>query len=79
MVFDVKPISSVTATIVDNNNTPLPLGSVLSREGVKAMVGYDGMVYIEQPSGTWTDEKTQCRVQIPEILGYNTLGVLVCK
>lgn len=79
VVFDVKPISSVTATIVDSNNTPLPLGSVLAREGDKAMVGYDGMVYIEQPSGTWTDEKTQCRVQIPAIWGYNTLGVLVCK
>lgn len=79
VVFDVKPISSITATIVDRNNTPLELGSVLERTGENVMVGYDGMVYIEQPAGVWRDKKSQCQVEIPTLSGYNTLGVLICK
>jgi outer membrane usher protein len=79
VLFDVKPVSSITATIVDANNTPLPLGAVLEHNGETVMVGYDGMVYIEQPSGIWQEQKSQCRVEIPTVSGYNTLGVLVCK
>lgn len=79
VLFDVKVVSSITATIVDGNNTPLPLGAVLEHNGETVMVGYDGMVYIEQPSGIWKEQKSQCKVEIPTVTGYNTLGVLVCK
>lgn len=79
VVFDVKAVSSITATVVDKNNTPLPLGAVLRRDGESTMVGYDGMVYIEQPTGIWRDSQSQCQVEIPAVLGYTTLGVLVCK
>lgn len=84
VVFDVKPVASITATVVDRNNKPLDLGSVLERQEKTVgeqtvMVGYDGMVYIEQPAGVWRDQKSQCQIEIPQTSGYKTLGALVCK
>jgi outer membrane usher protein len=48
--FRVKPVSAATVVLVDAAGTPLPVGTVVERDGgesARTMVGYDGIVYLE--------------------------------
>lgn len=79
VLFDLQPVSSITATVVDSTNTPLPLGTVLKHGATKVVVGYDGMVYIEQPPQTLDSDEFHCSLSLPSATGFTNAGTLVCK
>lgn len=60
--FPVKRIFAVTATLVDEKNEHLPIGSlVTTSSGKNAYVGWDGLTYLEDVQGN-----NQLTVLLPE-------------
>ena len=51
--FPVKRVRAASAILVDENGTPLPVGSrVTTDDPTPAFVGYDGMVYLDNLQGS---------------------------
>ncbi|QWT19906.1 fimbria/pilus outer membrane usher protein [Bacillus sp. NP157] len=60
--FPVTRVRAALATLVDDNGTPLPVGSrVDSGPGEPAVVGYDGLAYMDNLKGS-----TELRVTRPD-------------
>ena len=60
--FPVKRVRAASAVLVDEANAPLPLGSrVDAGDGQPAIVGYDGIVYLDNLKGS-----TELRVTLPD-------------
>ena len=86
--FPVKRVRAASAVLVDEANVPLPLGSrVDAGDGQPAIVGYDGIVYLDNLKGS-----TELRVTLPDgrvcraMLAYPAharnlpeLGPLACR
>jgi len=86
--FPVKRVRAASVLLVDANGQPLPLGSrVDSGGGEPAIVGYDGMVYLDNLQGstaldvTWPDGR-HCTATLDypaSARNLPELGPLVCR
>ncbi len=86
--FPVKRVRAALATLVDESGAPLPVGStVATGDGGNAIVGYDGMVYLDNLEGsTILDVGIQggghCRATLdypPHAHNLPDLGPLACR
>lgn len=86
--FPVKRVRAALTTLVDESGAPLPLGStVATGDGGNAIVGYDGMVYLDDLEGsTILDVDIQGGGHCKATLDYPSharnlpdLGPLVCR
>jgi outer membrane usher protein len=60
--FPVKRVRAASAILVDENGTPLPVGTLVDTgDGSPAYVGYDGMVYLDNLHGS-----TALHVTLPD-------------
>lgn len=60
--FPVKRVQAASAILVDGNDAPLPVGSLVTGgDGPPAYVGYDGVVYLDDLHGN-----TALRVSLPD-------------
>ncbi|GKX53946.1 outer membrane usher protein [Leminorella grimontii] len=88
--FPLRKVVAVTLTLVDENRTPLPRGSLVRQEGQEdiAYVGWDGETYLGNAAAdnalrvTRADDGRQCRASFalpaPIPSGW-TPGELICK
>nr|WP_315417931.1 fimbria/pilus outer membrane usher protein [uncultured Pseudomonas sp.] len=87
--FPLTRINAASIELVDEHNTPLPLGATVLHEqsGVAAVVGWDGLVYLDRlaPQNTLRvtlGGGTSCQVQfaLPESSEQvPMIGPLVCR
>lgn len=89
--FPLRKVIAVTFTLVDENGTPLPRGSLVRQEGAEdiAYVGWDGETYIGNATAENTlrvaraDDGRQClagfALPTPYPSGGWTPGKLICK
>lgn len=79
----VFPVVSSTARafVLQRDGQPLPLDTVLQAGEQQALVGYDGLLYLQQaiPGQVWEAEGLGCRVRIPDPLPAATeTPILAC-
>jgi len=88
VAFPIRQTRSALATVSDRSGTFIPAGSLARIEGREepATIGFDGLLYLEQPMGgarvTIDLESGPCTFLLPKVIAPGTqtrLGTLVCE